>query len=171
MNDNEILEAIAKFLKEKVSAKIKFKKVPKKNLVEGSYELVNPAVYIGWIPQKNFLNEYGYEVPSFIVMLDEGNDDYTEATLAIRIKVVTYDPGTIETTGAITPNVEGYKDLLNAITRIRIVISENPIISEKVSINKPIQWDMDEEQGYPFWSANVKFNVSIEPIQNIDTFL
>ncbi|WP_243123087.1 hypothetical protein [Clostridium carnis] len=49
--------------------------MPKKNLVEGSYELVNPAVYIGWIPQKNFLNEYGYEVPSFIVMLDEGNDD------------------------------------------------------------------------------------------------
>ena len=64
-------------------------------------------------------------MPSFIVMLDEGNDDYTEATLAIRIKVVTYDPGTIETTGAITPNVEGYKDLLNAITRIRIAISEN----------------------------------------------
>ncbi len=171
MNDNDVLEAIAKFLKEKVCPKIKLKKVPQKNLVEGTYELVNPAVYIGWIPPKNFKNEYGYEVPSFIVMLDEGTDDYTEAVLAIRIKIITYDPGVLEVNGDITPNAKGYKDLLNSIAKVRMLISENPIISEKISINKPMKWDMDEEQAYPYWSANINFNVDIPPIEIMNGFL
>lgn len=164
MNDIEILNAIVKFFKDNVSKDLKLKKPPENHKIEGEYELVNPAVYKGWIPPKNYLDEYGYDVPSIIVMIDDGSDDNESADLSIRIKIIAYDPGETKEDGTVAPNVLGYIDLLNIITKIRIELSQNPIILEKVNINKPIKWSMDKEQSYPYWSADLSFNVSIAPL-------
>lgn len=164
MNDVEVLNAIVEFLKSNVAEHLKLKKPPENNQVEGQYELVNPAIYKGWVPPKNYLEEYGYDVPSIIVMLDDGLDDSQSAEISIRLKIITYDPGETKEDGTVTPNVSGYVDLLNVITRIRIELSQNPIILEKVNINKPIKWSMDKEQSYPYWSADLSFNVSSAPL-------
>lgn len=172
MNDLEVLKALSGFLKEKVASKIKLEKVPDDNQVEGDYELVNPAVYQGWLPPKNFLESYGYDIPGMIVMIDDGTDDNESADLNIRIKVVTYDPGTTKEDGTLTPDAKGYKDLLNLIFKIRLALSENVVINDTITVNKPIKWNMDEEQNYPYWSANVSFPVSIASLKfNIDKYL
>ncbi|NFO15178.1 hypothetical protein FDB34_13420 [Clostridium botulinum] len=163
MTDIEVLECLSKFLKNNVSNKIKLEKPPANKKVQEEYELVHPAVYTGWLPPKNFLESYGYDVPGIIIMIDQGVDDES-ADLNIRIKFVTYDPGETQDDGELTPNAKGYKDLLNLITKTRIELSQNPIIFEKVSVNKPIKWSMDTEQNYPYWSADMGFNVSIAPL-------
>jgi hypothetical protein len=163
MTDIEVLECLSKFIKINVSSDIKLEKPPPNKKVQEEYELVNPAVYTGWLPPKNFLESYGYDVPGIIIMIDQGIDD-NSADLDIRIKFVTYDPGETQENGELTPNAKGYKDLLNLISKTRVELSQNPIIFEKVSVNKPIKWSMDTEQNYPYWSADMSFSVSITPL-------
>lgn len=62
-------------------------------MVEGKYELVNPSVFIEWIPPKNYLDEYGHDIPALIVMIEDGEDNSNSTELTVRIKIVTYDPG------------------------------------------------------------------------------
>ena len=176
MNDLIALESVTKFLKDNVASKFKFKKppdfdIPKGGLTEEDEEkindtdLVNPAVYSGWVPPKNFLDSYGFDIPGMIVMLDDGTDDNEETQLNFRIKIVTYDLGLSDEEGKVTPNAQGFKDLLNVITRIRLELQLNPVVNESIFINKPIEWSMDEEQNYPYWSANVKFKGSMAPLK------
>lgn len=165
MNDIDVLNALVEFFKSNVAVHFKLKKPPEDYNVDGEYELVNPAVYKGWVPPKNYLEEYGYDVPAIIVMLDEGIDDNKSADISIRVKIITYDPGETKEDGTTTPNVYGYVDLLNVITKIRIELSQNSVILEKVNISKPIKWSMDKEQSYPYWSADLSFDVSIAPLE------
>lgn len=176
MNDLKALESIAEFLKENVVSKFKLKKPPDFDIPKGGLskdeiekinntDLVNPAVYTGWVPPKNFLDSYGYDIPGMIVMLDDGSDDNEETQLNFRIKIVTYDLGLSDEEGRVTPNAQGFKDLLNVITRIRLELQLNPIVNENIVINKPIEWNMDEEQSYPYWSANVKFKGTMAPLK------
>ncbi|NFG24842.1 UNVERIFIED_ORG: hypothetical protein B2H98_08870 [Clostridium botulinum] len=179
MNDLEALECITNFLKENVASKIMLKKAPDYNIGEEGIigqedtkiELVNPAVYTGWVPPKNFLDNYGYDIPGLIAMIDDGIDDVNEANVNFRIKIVTYDLGLTDENNNVTPNTKGYKDLLNIIMRIRLEFSQNPILNEKLTINKPIKWSMDEDQSYPYWSANITFDASIAPLDfNIEKY-
>lgn len=165
MTDIEVLKTIVLFLKENVASNIKLKKPPENNQIEGEYELVNPAVFEGWMPPKNLNDDCGYDIPCIVAMIDDGVDDNYSANLYLRFKIITYDAGTIKEDNTIAPNVQGYKDLLNVITKIRRELSQNPIIKEKVNINKPIKWSMDKEQSYPYWSADLSFTVSIAPLE------
>ena len=55
MTDALILKTIEKYLKENIAPKLKFKKPPEDNqIVDSEYELVNPAVFTGWVPPKNY---------------------------------------------------------------------------------------------------------------------
>ncbi|WP_061312816.1 hypothetical protein [Clostridium botulinum] len=165
MTDIEVLKELSLFLENNVARKVKLEKPPEKGIIdkEGSYELVNPSVYKGWIPLKN-LDEYEYSIPSIVVMVDDGEDDNSDSTLNIRLKIATYDPGETQENGIVELNGNGYMDLLNLITKIRLALSQNPIIAEKVNINKPIKWSMDSQQSYPYWTANISFTVSIAPL-------
>lgn len=165
MTDIDIINGLASFLEKNVAKKFLLEKPPEKGIIDriGSYELVNPAVYKGWIPLNN-LSEYNYSVPSIVVMLDEGIDDNSDSNLSLRFKIATFDPGETKENGEVQLNGKGYIDLLNLITKIRLELSQNPIIEEKVSINKPIKWSMDKEQSYPYWTANMSFTVSIAPL-------
>lgn len=165
MTDVEIINGLAVFLEKNVASKIMLEKPPEKGNIDriGSYELVNPVVYKGWMPLNN-LTEYNYSVPSIVVMLDEGIDDNSDSNLSLRLKIATFDPGETQENGEVKLNGKGYMDLLNLMTRIRLELSQNPIIEEKVSINKPIKWSMDKEQSYPYWTANMSFPVSIAPL-------
>lgn len=168
MTDSRILEAIKKFLIDNVASKIRLEKPPADGRVDGEYELVNPAVYVGWIPPKNYLDEYGYDIPSLLVMEDGGEDNTDEAFLNIRVGIATYDPGQTGQDGRTIPNVKGYKDLLNLITRIRLELSKTAVIGEVTSIQKPIKWGLYEEQKYPYWHGWITFQASAVPINYQD---
>ncbi|WP_326514787.1 hypothetical protein [Clostridium intestinale] len=158
MNDNLILEAIRTFLIKNVATKIKLEKPPEEGTIDDTIQLVPPAVYIGWIPPKNYLDEFGYDVPGLLVMEDGGEDDDGEAYLNIRIGVATYDVGeTIN--GQLKPNTKGYKDTLNLISIIRTELSRNINIEGVTTVEKPVKWGLYEEQNYPFWHGWITFKV------------
>lgn len=159
MTDNRVLGAIKEFLQEKISPEFKLKKPSEDNIINDNYELVNPAVYIGWVPPKNYLNEYGYDVPSLLVMEDGGEDSGQDADIDIRIGIATYDPGS-----STIPDFKGYKDLLNIIQRIRIEIVKSAVIAGITTVEKPIKWGMYEEQQYPYWHGWISFKVRTVPL-------
>ena len=51
-----------------------------------------------------------------------------------------------------------------------ILLSENPVIKEKFSINKPIKWSMDEETLYPYYAGNLEFEIPIAPLNFIPNY-
>ena len=157
----EVLNSLAKFLKEEIASEFLLKKMPKNNRTYDKYQLVNPAVYVGWIPPKGFKNDYGFTIPCLVVMTDNGQDDYNSASITARIKIVTYDAGLVTDDNLLTPGLEGYKDLLNIVDKIRLKLANNTIINEKVNHGKPVEWSIDEEQSYPIWSGEVSFPVDI----------
>lgn len=168
MTDIRILEAIKKFLLENVAAKIKLERPPAEGDMGSQYELVPPAVYVGWVPPKNYLDEYGYDVPALVVMEDGGQDENGEASLNIRIGIATYDPGQTNPDGSTTLNVKGYRDLLNLITLIRLELSKVATIEGVTSAEKPVKWGLYEEQKYPYWHGWLTFQAAAVPIEYQD---
>lgn len=179
MHDDLILNLIKEFLFKNVAQKVKFKKPNENFCVEEYYdnddieqqsEKVNPKVFIGWIPPKNNpLNDY--DVPSIVVMADNGEDDGKEAFLKIRLGITTFDPGEQSDTDLVA-DYSGYRDILNLITRIRMELS-NALIGN-LSIEKPIKWGMYEEQQYPYWCGYITFDVKVSSLnfsEEIDKFL
>lgn len=167
MTDENILESIKEFLQKNVASKFKLEKPPEDGDIDKSYDLVNPAVYIGWIPPKNFLTDYGHNVPALLIMEDGGDDTGDVANLDIRIGIATYDPGFTSKSNEklnTLPNFKGYKDLLNIIQRIRIELSQISVLENATSIQKPISWGMYEEQQYPYWHGWVSFKASTMPL-------
>lgn len=172
MTDDKILEAVKKFLVENVASNFKLEKPTDDGKLDEKYELVSPAVYIGWIPPKNYLTEYGYDLPALLVMEDSGEDDGEEANITIRIAVATYDPGLTHSQNLesnITDlNFKGYKDLLNVIQRTRVELSKVSTFGGEGSLNKskdnPIKWAMYEEQQYPYWHGWISFKISTMPL-------
>lgn len=174
MGENEVLEALKQFMVNNISNKLKLEKPPDEGNIKEDYELVNPAVYVGWIPPKNYLTDYGYTIPGLLIMSDGGEDSLDEAYINIRIGIATYDPGLTDSQNT-TPNTKGYRDLLNVIQKIRIEIASSLTINNKTTIQGPIKWGVYEEQNYPYWNGWITFQTSILPLnygnQGIDKFL
>ncbi|WP_035172457.1 hypothetical protein [Caldanaerobius polysaccharolyticus] len=166
MTDNIILEGLQKYLIDNVSSKIKLQK-PNDNIKD--YELVHPAVFIGWLPPKNYLPPgMESEMPCIVVGLDEGTDDGQDASLNIRISFAVFSPGLYDSTGQYTPNFDGYKDLLNLITLTRIELSKSMSIGTAI-IEKPFKWGMYEEQPYPYWYGYLTFSISCATMDYVPT--
>ncbi|WP_147564687.1 hypothetical protein [Clostridium tyrobutyricum] len=167
MTDDMILDAIRNFLKEKIAPEFKLKKPQANNINNNNYELVSPAVYIGWVPPKNYLNEYGYDIPSLLVMEDGGRDNGEDASIDIRIGIATYDPGTsfpgVEKLNTV-PDFKGYKDLLNIIQKIRMKLVQSAVISGITTVERSVKWGMYEEQQYPYWHGWISFKANTVPL-------
>ena len=164
--DQEVLDK----LKALLDRKFKNIKLERSNNND-DYELVSPAVYICWVPPKNCLHEYGYDIPGIVICSGEGDDDVDDVTLNIRLNIQTYDPGlTLE--DKLIPNSEGYKDILNLITRIRIILNESPS-DIGIIVEKPIKWGFYDEQIYPYWAGYMTFKVKMNslPASSTNSFL
>jgi hypothetical protein len=163
MTDNMILEDLKSFLEQKVASKFKLQ-AAEENLNE--YKLVNPAVFECYIPPNNFLPpELVSAVPCMLVGLEEGQDDGTEASLNIRITFVVYNPGEYAN-GKFTPNFQGYKDILNLITRTRMELAKAAVIGE-TSLRRPFKWGMYQDSPYPYWYGWLTFGAECASMEYI----
>lgn len=170
-----ILNYIKEFLAKKVASNIKLQK-PNDNNIR-SYELVNPNVFIGWIPPEGYLaDEVESAIPCLIVGMDEGNDGDTNASLNIRLSFAVYSPGEHvpqDDNVIYTPSFQGYIDLLNFIDLAKAVLIKNTIINNAVMIDSNVKWSMYKEQPYPYWYGWIAFSVKsvAYPKVNIEKLL
>jgi len=153
-----VLECIQQFLEEKVAPEIKLQKDSGNNVK--SYELVHPAVHVGWIPPKGYLPE-GMEsaIPCLIVGMDDASDDAQVEEINVRISAAVYSPGQHNPNGSYAPDFKGYNDLLNLIDRTKAELAKNQIINNTIVIQYPIKWGMYQEQPYPYWYGWITFAV------------
>lgn len=167
--DIEVLDRMKILLDERLK-EIKLEKPNEEE--DGDYQLVNPAIYTCWVPHKNCLHEYGYDIPGIIICTGDGEDSDSDVSLDIRLNIQTYDPGlTLE--DALIPNAKGYTDILNLITKIRLILNENPF-EIGIAVEKPIKWGIYDEQLYPYYAGYVMFKVKMNPLpisQSISKFL
>lgn len=170
MTENEVLQALATFIKTKTSD-MKFLKGGDK---KEEHDLVPPAVYEGWVPPKNYLTEYGYDIPCVVVGMDEGEDDGQEAKLGIRLIFGVYSPGTTNAEGQIIPDSKGYIELLHLMTRVRVSLLNAIFIGGKCEVEKPIKWGLYDEQQWPYWHGWMMFDTPLAVerlINNYESFL
>ena len=156
MTENEVLNALVSFIKSK-TVDLKFVKGGDKHQVE----LVPPAVYEGWIPPKNYLTEYGYDIPCVVVGMDEGEDDGQEAKLGIRLTFGVYSPGIMNADSQLVPDAKGYIELLHLMTRVRLSLLNTIFIGCKCEVAKPIKWGLYNEQMWPYWHGWMMFDTPL----------
>lgn len=159
MTDIVALEALKKFLTDKVIPQIKLKKPNDKKVTE--YKLIHPAVHIGWIPPNGYLPpEIESAIPCIIVGYDEGEDDNIETNLNIRLSFAIWNPGFQDEEQNLTPDFEGYRDLSNFIEKTKHELKINKIIEGTTTIQYPIKWGLYQDQPYPYWYGYITFKVN-----------
>ncbi|GAQ24221.1 hypothetical protein [Tepidanaerobacter syntrophicus] len=105
-----------------------------------------PQVVTGYLPPKQprYKGDSDDEIldfPFVIVRLVKGTDAQQSATAVVKFIIGTYSE---ETT-------EGWKDVASIIERIRQELCKKYIIGKRYQLEKPIQWEMPEEQPFPQW--------------------
>ena len=164
MSDIIALESIQKFLIEQVASKVKLKKANGVNILE--YKLVNPQVYIGYVPQSGYLpKEINLELPCIIVAQDRGKDDGSDSFSKIRLSFFVYNPGLQDENKNLTKDFDGYLDLVNLMELTRQELFKHRIINCKTTVNYPIRWGIYREQAYPYWSGWITFRVQPQSAQ------
>lgn len=177
MDDLTIIKNMTRYMRDQVAAeydpefgKIGLPKPPADNKLDTGYVLVKPAVYDMWIPPKNHLEGYGYDMPCILVMSDGGSDRDGEASVRIRIAIGTYDPGLVTREGVVLstkPNSRGYIDLLNLLTKIRMKLSDRELTAGLFTVENGIEWGIYEEQHYPYWNAWLTCSCPIISMKNL----
>lgn len=152
MSIGVVSTALEKFFKDEVASVTKLKK-PESN----SPEYVNPNVFSGYIPPKNFLPQ-GFDVPCIVVGVMQGDLD-KESMLTVNVTLVIFSDGEYKD-GEFTPNMDGYSSMISLIDKSILALTQNPIIGDVCSIEKPIRWKLYEEQPWPIWYGNITFEVN-----------
>jgi len=177
LNDIDVIKKIAAFIDGHVASErdpdkgnIGLEKPRDDNKANIDFTLVKPAVFEGWVPPMAYLDDTGiYDIPGIIVMSDGGSDVDGEAACKIRLVFATYDIGkTTMQAGKLvtTPDSKGYYDLMNLITLTRMKLADLDLIRGKLSTNNDFQWNMYDEQKYPYWHGWMTFSCPIVSVNN-----
>jgi len=162
MTDLVVLSAISEFIKEN-TRDLLLEKPPEKGQ-SGSPERVPPAVYEGYIPPKNYLDEYGYDVPVVLIGIDGGEDSGDDASLKIRITCGTYSSGAVNNQGEFRFDSKGYSELLYLMGKIKNLLFTANVIKKQTVVKKPLRWGLYEEQLWPYWHGWITFEARTEVI-------
>lgn len=111
-------------------------------------------VFVQNIPPKKTADDAS-QVPACIIKLGDGQDDGTISTQDVTIIVGVKDNN---------EDFSGYQTICSMIEKIRLNVSEKPIVGGMYEIVKPIKWKIEgEEETYPFyWGAIIlKFELPI----------
>lgn len=167
MIDNTILESLESFCWKRVSPKIKLQSPNDDDIRE--YDLMNPNVFVGWIPPPNQLEDVPLQlpdgtkraIPAVVIGMDDGDDDGSDAGINIRMTFITYSPGHYLEEGGVIPNSKGYKDLLNFIFIARQQLSTHYLVEDgKTAAQKPFRWGVYQQQPIPYWVGYLTFRAT-----------
>ncbi|MDF2891243.1 MAG: hypothetical protein K0R80_1610 [Clostridia bacterium] len=174
MSTVTILGKIKEFLEEEVAPKIKLQKASDNNV--DSYELVNPQVFIGWLPPNGCIPEgLTHTIPCLLVGLEDSSDDGNEGEINIRISAAVYSPGMHKIAGVAEASTtefkadfQGYVDLLNLLDRTTAKLIKAQVIKNSVPLVYPVKSGMYQEQPYPFWYGWITFSVKRPAYPKVD---
>lgn len=121
----------------------------------GTIQLGKINVVDGWLPPKRD-NGAGNDEPDFpyvIVRPAGGTDGDRKEGAQLRVKIYF---------GAYADDPQGFKDTLMLLERIKKGLVERGLIGGKAELAYPLEWEIDDEQPFPFWIAKLttRWNVA-----------
>lgn len=160
------LEIIKKWLETEICPQFKFKQADDENVDDTyPYELVNPNVFILYVPPKELIGEAN-RVPSICVQFDDGSESFSGAggALNIRLQFATFNPGE-HAEGGFQRNTEGWRDVWNLVDYIMERIRSVELIDGiRILKENGIKYGPISDQGqipnfYPYYFAWMSFSV------------
>lgn len=160
------LDKIKAWLEAEICPQFKFKQA-NDELVDAAYpyELVNPNVFILYVPPKELIGEAN-RVPSICIQFDDGNESMAKASgvLNLRLQFATFNPG--EHTGdGFNINTEGWRDVWNFVDHIMRKLRDTELIDDlRIIKENGIHYGPISDQGqipnfYPYYFAWMTFSV------------
>ncbi len=82
--------------------------------------------------------------PYIIVRISDGEikDENSAQTVSVILLIGTYEPDF---------DKQGYKDIMNIITKIYERFAKMPVLNGKYTIQYPILWAIQDEESYPYY--------------------
>ncbi len=108
-----------------------------------------PQVITGYLPPKKSTPDPDY--PFVIVRLSKGKDQQGSGGAVVRIIIGTYSED----------SQNGWRDVANIIDRIWNELMKKQVIGKKFKIEYPLDWDIPEEQPYPYWIGVMDTNWTV----------
>lgn len=162
---NELFR-IRDFLQSKVSPLISLWRPAADNRIDGSYQVQNPAVHIGWVPMADPEQPppelASAAFPCIIVGLDDTTLNTSDpSTIGFRLSFAVYRPGDkldVDVDPAL--NTQGYLDLVNLmdLTIRELFVNHYPGLDRD-----GVKCGLYPQQPYPFWYGWLTFTVSTAP--------
>lgn len=159
------LDIIKSWLEKEICPNFKLKEANDENVdATYSYEIVNPSVFILYVPPKELIPEKN-RVPSICVQFDDGQETRDGGgKLNVRLQFSIFNPGE-HTENGFDRNTEGWRDVWNLIDytmeRIRNteVIEGLRIVKEDGVKCGPISDQGQIPLFYPYYFAWLTFSV------------
>lgn len=160
------LDKIKAWLEAEVCPQFKFKQANDELVdVAYPYELVNPNVFILYVPPKELIGEAN-RVPSICIQFDDGNESMANGSgvLNLRLQFATFNPGE-HTEDNFSINTEGWRDVWNLVDYIKIKLRETDLIDDiRIIKENGIHYGPISDQGqipnfYPYYFAWMTFSV------------
>lgn len=125
-------------------------------------EKVSINVYPQFLPAKTGKKDKSH-FPYILVIILDGDIKETESnTCRVLFMAGTYDDDT---------NHQGYKDVLNVMQKIYNYLARNRIIDKKYELKYPIDWQLSDEDTYPYYFGAIETNWTVGKIKMIDNLI
>ena len=160
------LEIIKNWLETEICPQFKFKQADDENVdATYQYELVNPNVFILYVPPKELIGEKN-RVPSICLQFEEGSESISggSGVLNLRLQFSIFNPGE-HNFGDFKRNTEGWRDVWNFVDYIMERLRNTELIDGiRIIKENGIKYGPISDQGqipnfYPYYFAWVSFSV------------
>lgn len=115
-----------------------------------------PTLFDGYLPPKFYKGNTAPDFPHIIVRPSNGSDDDESATEQVKFLI-----------GAFSEEPDGYRWLMNTLERIRLDLQSRPLLAKKYRMARPLQWQLFDDQPYPYWVMEVRTTWEIQLPQDI----
>ena len=113
-----------------------------------------PIVIIGNQPREVLQNI----IPCVIIKTPNGKNTLLEKLLTLTVSVVIYE----------TETSTAYKTIYEIIDKISTAIIEKGVILQEFEILPTYEWNISDEEMYPFWAGNLNFHIVTKNIYRTD---
>lgn len=164
------LDKIKAWLEAEICPQFKFKQADDENVdATYPYELVNPNVFILYVPPKELIGEAN-RVPSICIQFEDSNESMAKSSgvLNLRLYFATFNPGEHSEYGVdrvFDVNTEGWRDVWNLVDYIMRKLRDTELIDDlRIVKENGIHYGPASDGGaipnfYPYYYAWMTFSV------------